>query len=302
MRIILQFPEGLKAKAIEEAKKLSMEGHEVFVSASACFGGCDVCVDEARHIKADKIIHFGHAEFSKVKTSIQIEYRPYFLDIDWVKFQKAIAKALELLAKVGAKKVALVFPIQHLNNAKVLKKKLEVEGIQVVMKKGGPHVKQPGQILGCDTQAAMVEGVDTVIYFGGGKFHPTGIVGKRVICLDPHLNDAYDITGEIERLERKKKAALIAASQAKTFGVLISTKSGQMNLAAAVLAKRMLEKKGRTAVLLVANEFSPISLANFMSFEAYINTACPRIDEDTEAYGKPIVNVSDLKKLLELMS
>ena len=54
-------------------------------------------------------------------------------------------------------------------------------------------------------------------------------------------------------------------------------------------------------MLLVANELNPLSLANFLSFDAYINTACPRISDDTDAYGKPIVNVADLKRLLELM-
>ena len=54
-------------------------------------------------------------------------------------------------------------------------------------------------------------------------------------------------------------------------------------------------------MLLVANELNPLSLANFLSFDAYINTACPRINDDTDAYGKPIVNVADLKRLLELM-
>ena len=53
--------------------------------------------------------------------------------------------------------------------------------------------------------------------------------------------------------------------------------------------------------LLVANELNPVALQNFMSFDAYINTACPRINDDTDAYGKPIVNVKDLKRLLELM-
>ena len=63
----------------------------------------------------------------------------------------------------------------------------------------------------------------------------------------------------------------------------------------------LLEKKGRRAAIVVANEFSPLALANFLSFDAYINTACPRISDDREAYGKPVVNVADIKRLLELM-
>ncbi|MEM4348531.1 MAG: diphthamide biosynthesis enzyme Dph2 [Candidatus Anstonellaceae archaeon] len=302
MRILLQFPEGLKAEALKEAKKLSSKGHEVFISASHCFGGCDLCLDEARHIGAEKIIHFGHAEFCKVKGSIKVEYRPYFFEVDWKRLESPIKKLAELLRQAGAEKIALVFPIQHLKNAIPLRRKLRALGLTVTIKKGRKHVKHAGQILGCDTTAAEVEGIDAVIYFGGGKFHPTGIEsGARVFCLDPHINDAYEITEEIEKLKKKKLGAILAASQAKTFGILLSTKNGQINIPGALLAKRLIEKKGREAAILVANEFSPTALENFRTFDAYINTACPRIDEDTEAYGKPIVNLEDLKKLLELM-
>ncbi|MEM4554602.1 MAG: diphthamide biosynthesis enzyme Dph2 [Candidatus Anstonellaceae archaeon] len=302
MRILLQFPEGLKAEALKEAKRLSSRGHEVFISASPCFGGCDVCLDEAKHIGAEKIIHFGHAEFCKVKGEIKVEYRPYFLEVDWEGLEGALKKLEGLLKEASAKRVALVFPIQHLKNAPILRKRLQALGFEVVIKKGKKHVKHAGQILGCDTTAAQIGGVDAVVYFGGGRFHPTGIESNaRVFCLNPHVNDAYEITGEIEKLQKRKKGAILAASQAKVFGILVSTKIGQKNLAGALLAKKLLEKKGRQAAILVANEFLPSALQNFKSFEAYINTACPRIDEDIEAYGKPIVNLEDLKKLLELM-
>jgi len=303
MRIILQFPEGLKQKANEEVAKLEAQGHEVFVAAAPCYGACDLCLDEARNIKAGKIIHFGHAEFSHVKSDIEIEYVPYFLEVDWKSTEKMLEKASVLLKKEGAARVALTFPVQHLENSERVKKTLEKLGLHVELGMGGKHVRHPGQVLGCDSESVSNAGkVDAVVYFGGGKFHPTGIPsGKMVLCADPHLGDAYWITDEIKRVEKKRAGSILAASQAKRFGILISTKCGQANLNGAKIAKKLLEKKGRKALLLVANELSPISLANFMSFEAYINTACPRINDDTEAYGKPIVNVADLKRLLELM-
>jgi 2-(3-amino-3-carboxypropyl)histidine synthase len=160
-------------------------------------------------------------------------------------------------------------------------------------------------VLGCDGTAAFAgdaRNADAIVYFGGGKFHPTGIPsGKPVLCADPHLGDAYWITDEIVRQEKRRKGSLLAASQARTFGILLSTKAGQANLPGAALAKKLIGKKGRRAEILVANEFSPLSLANFLSFDAYINTACPRITDDREAYGKPLVNISDMKRLLELM-
>jgi len=289
---------------MEAAAKLEKEGHEVFVAAAPCFGACDLCLDEARSVGADKIIHYGHAEFVKMRknSGIEIEYIPYFLEVDWKAAEKMLAKAAKLLKENRVKKVALAFPVQHLENSKRVKKILEKKGLRVVLGKGWEHVRHAGQVLGCDSGAADVEGADAVVYFGGGKFHPTNISSERpVLCADPHLMDAYWINDEIRRVEKKRRGSMLAASQAKRFGILVSTKCGQNNLVGARLAKKLLEKKGKLAMILVANELNPIALGNFMSFDAYVNTACPRINDDTEAYGKPIVNVADLKRLLVLI-
>lgn len=304
MRIIIQFPEGLKQKAMEEASKLEAQGHEVLISASPCYGACDLCLDEARNVKAEKIIHFGHAEFMRVKSDIEIEYVPYFSELDWKVGKRVLDKAMEMLAGQKARAIALVFPVQHLENSKKVKKHLEESGLVVKLGMGGGHVRHPGQVLGCDSDAVVNAGeVDAVVYFGGGKFHPTGLPStKPVLCADPHLGDSYWITDEIRRVERKRQGSILAAAtKAKAFGILVSTKCGQINMTGARMARKLLEKKGRKAAILVANELNPVSLANFMSFDAYINTACPRINDDTELYGKPIVNVADLKRLLEIM-
>ncbi len=306
MRVLLQFPEGLKQEALQHAARLSSQGHEVFLSASACYGACDLALDEARHIKAQKLIHYGHAEFSRVRAQgLKVEYIPYFAVLDWKATGAMLKKAAALLHESGAKKLALVFPVQHVRNASRVKEHLKSEGFSVLIGKGGSHAAHAGQVLGCDGSAAFsgkARSADTVVYFGGGKFHPTGIsAGKPVLCADPHLQDAYWITDEIAKQEKRKNGALLAASQARTFGILLSTKNGQLNLPGARLAKKLLEKKGRRAEILVANEFSPLALANFLKFGAYINTACPRISDDREAFGKPVVNVADIKRLLEIM-
>jgi len=306
MRILLQFPEGLKQEALTHSERLTFRGHEVFLSAAACYGACDLALDEARAIKAQKLIHFGHAEFAKVRVpGLKVEYIPYFAELDWKATGKMLKKAASLLHTAGAKKLALVFPVQHLKNAVRVKKHLEGAGFAVLIGKGGSHTAHAGQVLGCDGTAAYsgaARSADTVVYFGGGKFHPTGIpTGKPVLCADPHLRDAYWITEEIARQEKRKNGSLLAASEARTFGILLSTKNGQFNIAGAQLAKKLLEKKGARAEILVANEFSPLALANFLKFDAYINTACPRISDDREVYGKPIVNIADITRLLELM-
>ena len=306
MRILLQFPEGLKQEALSHAARLSAEGDEIFLSASACYGACDLALDEARAVKAKKLIHFGHAEFMQVKApGLKVEYIPYFAEIDWKATGIMLAKATSLLQACGAKKLSLVFPVQHLKNAVRVRETLESDGFSVASGKGGLHVRHAGQVLGCDGTAAFsgaAKNADAVVYFGGGKFHPTGIPsGKPVLCADPHLQDAYWITDEIARQEKRRNGSLLAASEARTFGILLSTKNGQFNLPGAMLAKKLLGKKGRRAEIVAANEFSPIALANFLKFDAYINTACPRIVDDREAYGKPVVNIADIRRLLEIM-
>ncbi len=55
-------------------------------------------------------------------------------------------------------------------------------------------------------------------------------------------------------------------------------------------------------MLLVANEINPRALDDFNSFDAYISTACPRIGDDHDLYSKPVLDLSDLPRLLELIS
>ena len=80
------------------------------MAAAPCYGACDLCLDEARHVKAEKIIHFGHAEFMKVKSDIEIEYRPYFSEIDWKVAGKVLEKAAKLLSKRRREESCACFP------------------------------------------------------------------------------------------------------------------------------------------------------------------------------------------------
>jgi diphthamide synthase subunit DPH2 len=41
-------------------------------------------------------------------------------------------------------------------------------------------------------------------------------------------------------------------------------------------------------------------LRNFLSFECYVDTACPRMADDSERFGRPILDIGALKELLAL--
>lgn len=296
MRILLQYPEGLKKNALAKARELENEGHEVFLSASACYGACDLPMEEASALKIDKLIHYGHAQFIRKDLPFEVEYVEFHAEIDVGKLEGALPSLK------GKKKVVLVTTIQHIPQIGEMKEFLEGRGKEVLIG-SGKLARYPGQVLGCDSGAALSvsEGADAILYVGDGKFHPTGIrASLPVFALNPYSGECVQLNLEIEKIEKRKRGAMLCALECEKFAILLSTKPGQFAPNLAKEAKRKLESAGLAAQILVSNEFSPLSIANFREFECLINTACPRLAEDTEMFGGPILNASDLGEFLEL--
>jgi 2-(3-amino-3-carboxypropyl)histidine synthase len=297
MRILLQFPEGLKQKALELAGKYESEGHEVFLSASACYGACDIAIDEARWLKADKIIHFGHNRFVKTDLGVPVEYVEYGIDID----VSGLSAVLPYLKQY--KNIALATTVQHIHQLKEMKSFFEKNGKKVFTAKG-ERADSEGQVLGCDAGAVkkVEDRVDAVVFVGNGMFHPLAIeVSKPVFVYDASAKKVRDVTADVERLGKRRKGAIAKALTCRRFGILLSTKAGQFNLPVAQWARNELLKRGFEAAILVANELEPLSVNNFVVFDAYVTTACPRMADDSEEWGKPVLTVAMLKELFAII-
>ena len=65
-KVLVQLAEGMKKNAPEIGGWIKELEIEVVFSGETCWGGCDIAVDEARAVKADLIVHFGHAEFMQI--------------------------------------------------------------------------------------------------------------------------------------------------------------------------------------------------------------------------------------------
>ncbi|MGC8547631.1 MAG: diphthamide biosynthesis enzyme Dph2 [Candidatus Micrarchaeia archaeon] len=297
MKILLQFPEGLKQYALEYAKKLESEGNEVYVSAEPSFGACDLAIDEAKQIGAEKLVHFGHAEFKHV--DFNVEYVEYQINASL----DLLPGSLNVLKQY--RRICLLTTIQHVQQLQEIKAFYERNGKEVVLNKPNGFAKHEGQILGCDVGNVPLldRQVDAFVYFGGGLFHPSGALlqtTKPFFVIDP-------FQGKIERIdylrkeeEHKKKARIARAAEANRFGILVSTKIGQYNLALAKLLKSKIESEGMQAIILLANTFDFDSLNNMLEIEAFVNTACPRlVTEDQERLRKPLISPDELMLILE---
>jgi 2-(3-amino-3-carboxypropyl)histidine synthase len=295
MRILLQFPEGLKQKALEYAKKYG--GHEVILSASPCYGACDLALDEARWIEADKIVHFGHNRFIKRELDIEVEYVPYHVDIE-------IGKLSAVLPHIGKyEKIGLATTVQHVHQFGKMKEFFESSG-KKVFSECGELASERGQVLGCDAGAVLKikDEVEAVVFIGSGAFHPLAIeMEKPVFVFSPYDFSVKELNSEIERLRKRKKGAIAKALTCQNFGILLSTKPGQFNFENARWAKEELEKRGKRAEILIANEFDPMTVNNFRSFDCYVNTACPRIADDQEKFERPLLNPGTLREVLKLL-
>jgi 2-(3-amino-3-carboxypropyl)histidine synthase len=299
MRILLQFPEGLKAEAVAKARALEAQGNEVLLSASPCYGACDVATAQAKALGADKIIHYGHSQF--VDADVPVEYVEYPQEVEYADVAK---KALGMLGTYRT--VGLVTTVQHVAQLPGIKKLLEKNGKRVLIGKRGARAKHDGQVLGCDQGAAqsIERSVDCFLYFGGGVFHPLGValaVQKPVLAADPFLKKVFWLDEMKEKFARRRKGALLKALEAKRFGILVSTKPGQFALKEAEALRDALRKRGREAHVLVADEIVPETLENFRAFDCYINTACPRIVEDAERFAKPVLNAGEAREMLNII-
>lgn len=297
MRILLQFPEGLKKNALKISREFEKKGHTVFLSSSPCFGGCDIAFLDGAACRASKIIHYGHSKFLKGKGHIPVEYEECRMDAPL----DVLKKTLPLLKNF--KNIGVVTTVQHVHQLPEIKRFLEKNGKKVLIGKG-KVTAYAGQVLGCDAGAAKAveKNADCILYFGGGNFHPLGIdVKKPVLAANPFSGDVKWMDDEIEKARKRRRGMLMKAASGNVFGILVSTKPGQFHLKDAVKAKKALERKGKAALILISNEIRSDSVNNFNFFDAYINTACPRLEEDWELFGKPVVNGANLNRLLELI-
>lgn len=298
MKILLQFPEGLKREALKHAKKLEAEGNEVVISASPTFGACDLAIDEARKVGAEKLVHFGHAEFHHV--DFNVEYVPYEINASL----EVLPNTLDMLKEFN--KICLLTTIQHVHQLPDVKRFYEENGKEVVLNRPNGFAKVNGQVLGCDDGNVMVldRQVDAFVYFGGGLFHPLGALlqtTKPFFIADPFQNRVECIDGMRETYRKRSRGKVLASLDAKNFGILVSTKNGQYNMNLARILKKRIEGYGLNAAILVSNTLDFDSINNMLEFDAFVNTACPRIAiDDTERLRKPLLSANELMEVLKL--
>jgi len=298
-KVLLQVPEGLKMKAIDNDIVSGLEKHGIkaLLSAEPCYGACDLRDSEAKDLGCKLLVHIGHSDMG-IKTEVPVLYNEYRIPLDPVPLLKRHAPSLK-----PYRKICLVTTLQFIEALEPAKKYLQsAQGGRKKVFIGQPNrAKYPGQVLGCDFSAAepFERLVDSFLFIGSGVFHPLGLamkVGKPVLFLDIETRKLRDMGNEKRRQEIIHAAKVHKASESRNFGVLVSTKQGQMHAAEAEKSKKMLESKGKGACILVMDEISPNKLMG-LQLDCLVNCACPRLSDDSAMFRKPIINPEDIGRL-----
>jgi 2-(3-amino-3-carboxypropyl)histidine synthase len=295
--VFLQLPEGLKPVAPHIAAIIEEAGALPIVSTDPCYGACDLAISEAKLLNADLIVHYGHTPMT-MHVDVPIVYVEARAKIS---IKEALVKAVPYLESWS--KIGLVTTVQHVHQLDEAKNMLRNAGKTVFVGDDDP-VKYPGQVIGCDfgNAQSVSEKVEAYLFVGGGRFHAMGVAlatGKPTIIADPYEKRAYPIQDEVRSVIKQRWGNISEAKAAKSFGVLISLKSGQMRLRDAIKIKEKLEQHGLKATLLALREVTSSALMQFPRIDAFVNTACPRLSlDDASSFRKPLLYLNEALVML----
>jgi 2-(3-amino-3-carboxypropyl)histidine synthase len=299
-RVLLQLPDGMRTFAFQIAEYIRNAGPtEVIISGDSCYGACDLASRQARELGADLLIHYGHTCFI-TEPGVPVMYVEVMIPIDVGKTVEAI-----LASTSGWGTIGLTSTVQHTAQLGEIVKALAVKRVKALVGEGAGITPVGGQVLGCSYSAAtrLQENVDGYIFIGGGKFHPLGLAlttGKQVVVVDPYNSHVSKLDErELMQLAKRRMAIITAARDAKTIGVLVSSKPGQLALVNALVIVEKLGDREIRAFLIYLDEVSADKLNNFTEPEAFIETACPRIAIDGVAgVERPILTTTEARVLL----
>ena len=296
--VALNAPDGLLPKVQETASNIMKRfGIPAYVLADATWGSCDLNTSGAKVLGAEVLFNIGHT-ISMDNLGTNIVMIDAFDDIS---FEKIAKKSIEMLK---GKTISLITDSQHLHEIESVQKILEDGGIKVKIGKGKGQLND-GQVFGCEFCPAMEikDQVDVNVFLGQSNFHAAGIAlstNKPTYVLDPYFNEIHEVTDFAQKLQKKATLAIYQAADAKTFGIIVGLKEGQLSKLTALKFKRELEKEGKEVQLFALTDITNERLRNLKGIDAFIQVACPRISIDNH-FDKPLLSTPQATALLKIL-
>jgi 2-(3-amino-3-carboxypropyl)histidine synthase len=296
--VSLNGPDGIlpqiQQTALNITKKFDIPA---YVIADTTWGTCDLNSNAGKILGTGIQFNIGHT----INTE-SIEKNVVLIDaFDDVDFDSVAKKCSEILS---GKTVGLITDSQHLHQMKKVESILSQNGITVKIGKGGGQLND-GQVFGCEFYPAtkIKETVDAYVFLGQSNFHAAGIAlstNLPTYVLDPYFNEVREVTEFAQKLKRKSTLAIYKAADAKSFGIIVGLKEGQLSKLFALQFKKDLEKEGKSVQLFALTDITNERLNNLKGIDAFIQVACPRISTDNQ-FDKPVLSSPQANALLKIL-
>lgn len=290
--LAIQIPEGLKQYSLDILDEFKEYSPILFVDP--CYGACDLKDKEALDLGCTCLVHFGHASMNN--PSIKI----YFIPINYKFSKKEKDFLINEIKKLNFEKINLVTTINYLEEINLLKKDLKKEGITVLESRETEHIKS-NMVLGCDS-STVTDKKHPIVYVGDGFFHPNNlgfIYKKEIYLINPVLRESK-ILNINDKFLKQRYGLVSKALNSKSFGILVSSKKGQLRYNLAKDIKKRLEGLGKKAYILVSDYIKEEYVLG-IKIDCYVNTACPRLSyDDFKNFKKPIITPTEVSLLEDI--
>lgn len=301
----VQFPDGLRDHGTEIADIVEDAlGIPVVISADPCYGACDLADDEMSKLGIKVLIHFGHSAMPSVPELGGIHV--YYIQA-WSTHEIQTIVTEAATKHLKGKRIGVCTTAQHTHKMDEAKEILEKHGFEAIIGFGDKRTKLQGQLLGCNVMAATkLVDVDEFLFIGSGDFHPLALAletTKKIIGACPYTNTINSFDGPKHKILKQRYAAIAIAQEAKSFGIVISTKGGQMRMESAKRILKKLRDHGKKGFLIQNKQISPGDLLYFRHLDAFVGVACPRVPIDDQGrYKVPFLTPQELDMVLGLRS
>ena len=296
--VSLNGPDGILPQVQETAIRIT-EKFDIpaYVLADTTWGTCDLNTNGAKILGSEIQFNIGHT----INTE-SLEKNLVLIDaFDDVGFDSVAKKCTKLLK---GKIISLVTDSQHLHQMDRVEEILTESGISVKIGKGKGQLND-GQVFGCEFYPAtkLKKEVDAYVFLGQSNFHAAGIAlstNLPTYVLDPYFNEVREVTEFAQQLKKKATLAVYKAADAKSFGVIVGLKEGQLSKVFGLKIKKELEKEGKKVQLFALTDITNDRLRNLKGIDAFIQVACPRISTDNQ-FDMPVLSSPQADALLKIL-
>lgn len=295
--VSLNGPDGILPQVQEAAVRISKEfGIPAYVLADTTWGTCDLNANGSKVLGADIHFNIGHT----INTG-ELDGTVLINAYDDIGFESVAAKCAGM---IKGKKISLLTDSQHLHQIDAVKRILEDAGVTVMIGKGRGQLND-GQVFGCEFYPAMEQrdSVDANVFLGQSNFHAAGVAlstDKPTYVLDPYFNEVREVTEFARKLKKRATLAIYKAADAKSFGIVVGLKEGQLSKVFALKFKKELERHGKTVQMFALTDITNERLRNLGGVDAFIQVACPRISTDNR-FDMPVLSSPQANALLRVL-